>query len=1062
MPFIMKTKLSPVCLVSCVVCLLALRPSPSALSQIPEGFNYQAIARDGTGNPISDLIDVKIAILSDDSPETVVWEEEHTGVDPDEHGLFSIVVGQGTCLTTPKCFNDIDWSKTPLFIRTKIKYGGLWENMGSAKLWSVPYAMLADSLGGPLKKLEVVGETAAMDEALFEVRNKAGKTVFAVYNEGVRIYVGDGDAKGPKGGFAIGGFGTNKAPSQPYFIVNPDTVRIYINQTGKGAKGGFAIGGYGADKTDPQNFLFISDDSVRVYVDNDDHDKGVKGGFAIGGYGTAKKGDQKFFMVSNDSVRIYVDNNTTDKGPKGGFAIGGYGTSKGLPQKLLTVSDDSVRIYIKDDNSSKGAKGGFAIGGFDNAKGGGNKNYLNVEIDTSGKVPSQPRILWYPLKNAFFTGQVKILSRDSVGWNSTATGYESRAVGDQSQAMGYKAIARGNYSTAIGKNAIAWKHNSFAFGESVWAKGLNSYALGKSSTALGANSFAFGESVLASGQNSYAFGKSATAAALSSFAVGEGAYAYNQYSYAFGKGSKTQADYSYAFGYNATASGSNSFAMGESVTASYPNSYAFGKGAQATKDNAIAMGLNAMASGLNSFAINGTASGESSKAFGGTASKLYAFSAGNANTKANGEYSIAMGENVQATGDNSVAIGSGLFLLPNKATGNWAIAIGAQNEASGSNGIAIGAGIHASGAAAIGMGLSVTAQSFNSFVIGFDNEISGTTDSWVETDPLFVVGNGSYGSRPSHNALTLLKNGKLGINISSPAYYLDIAGTARTTQSTYLATTSGYNVGIGTTTPTKKLEVSGAAFISGHLFLEGTPYDVGTLNVERWNAPVAMFNRRSNNDGTIISFYQGDAGLGNPEIGTISVVSNNVSYNAFTGSHYGLSDEHIEEGKLVVMNGNNSRFGDRGGAEILYGISESIKANDPAAMGAYFGILESTKPLSNTNPYLIMAEGNGEMWVVDNGENLVPGDFLISSDIKGHAMKDKGEFAESYIIAKVAEPVDWRNVIEIVNGIKHKKVSVLFTSFVRNNNTNQTKEIEDLRGKIKNLETLVQQLMEEK
>lgn len=81
----MKTKHSFLYYVSCILCLLALNPEPCALSQMPQGFNYQAIARDGvTGNPITDPIDVKIAILSDDTPEAVVWEELHSGVDPDD------------------------------------------------------------------------------------------------------------------------------------------------------------------------------------------------------------------------------------------------------------------------------------------------------------------------------------------------------------------------------------------------------------------------------------------------------------------------------------------------------------------------------------------------------------------------------------------------------------------------------------------------------------------------------------------------------------------------------------------------------------------------------------------------------------------------------------------------------------------------------------------------------------------------------------------------------------------------------------------------------------------
>src|SRR4030043_2361363 len=280
----MKTKLSLSALLSFFFCLLS--------SHVPQGFNYQAVVRDGvTKQPIiSQPVMVRITI--EDVTETAVYQEEHS-LSTDEFGIMAIVIGDGTPIGT-NLFEDIDWNEEPLYIKTELQYpvGGSYTEMGTAPLMSVPYAMVADNLSKPLTKLTVTGETADMTEALFEVRNKDGQLVFAVYNEGVRIYVDDG-SKGPKGGFAIGGFSTGKTPSQPYLIVNPETVRIYINQTGKGVKGGFAMGGYGADKTDPQNFLFISDDSVRVYVDNADTDKGVKGGFAIGGYGTAK-GDQKF------------------------------------------------------------------------------------------------------------------------------------------------------------------------------------------------------------------------------------------------------------------------------------------------------------------------------------------------------------------------------------------------------------------------------------------------------------------------------------------------------------------------------------------------------------------------------------------------------------------------------------------------------------------------------------------------------------------------------------------------------------------------------------------------
>jgi hypothetical protein len=120
--------------------------------------------------------------------------------------------------------------------------------------------MVSGALAGSLKKLAVKGDAVPMDSALFEVKNSTGQTVFAVYNEGVRIYVDDGIAKGAtKGGFAIGGFGSAKAPSQEFFRVTRDSTRVYVNPLVKGAtKGGFAIGGFGSAKGSDNNYLDLT------------------------------------------------------------------------------------------------------------------------------------------------------------------------------------------------------------------------------------------------------------------------------------------------------------------------------------------------------------------------------------------------------------------------------------------------------------------------------------------------------------------------------------------------------------------------------------------------------------------------------------------------------------------------------------------------------------------------------------------------------------------------------------------------------------------------------------
>nr|MBP7497947.1 DUF1566 domain-containing protein [Bacteroidales bacterium] len=109
-----------------------------------------------------------------------------------------------------------------------------------------------------------------------------------------------------------------------------------------------------------------------------------------------------------------------------------------------------------------------------------------------------------------------------------------------------------------------------------------------------------------------------------------------------------------------------------------------------------------------------------------------------------GKYSVAFNEDTKASGESSVAFN-------------------AQTVAAGSYSFAAGAGTETSASA--------------SFVVGAYNEIiSGSPTAWVETDPLFVIGNGK-GSRK--NAVTVLKNGNIGIGFSSPSNLLEINGKIR-------------------------------------------------------------------------------------------------------------------------------------------------------------------------------------------------------------------------------------------------------------------------------------------
>lgn len=231
------------------------------------------------------------------------------------------------------------------------------------------------------------------------------------------------------------------------------------------------------------------------------------------------------------------------------------------------------------------------------------------------------------------------------------------------------------------------------------------------------------------------------------------------------------------------------------------------------------------------------------------------------------------------------------------------------------------------------------------------------------------------------------------------------------------------------------------------------------LDVTIANQQVGEFDR-TGSDGVLIQFQQ--AGLVE---GSISVTGTTVSYNSFTGSHLALTEEKIERGELVSFTGENKEYHGLPGHEPLYGVKRTAKANDPAVLGAYLGILETQQPYGLSNPYQIMAVGNGDMWVIDTGTNLEPGDYLISSDVAGCAMKDDSvKYPIGHVVAKAAQKVDWSTVKPGADGVRRAKVSVLFGAFARTTAATlpqdqmatlivlQQQQIQELEARLKALE----------
>src|SRR6056297_769426 len=154
-----------------------------------------------------------------------------------------------------------------------------------------------------ISRLLVHGDVNAnIDDPIFEVKNKDGNVVFAVYQNGVEVNVDESAKdKALKGGFAVGGLTGGKDSIVQYFRVTPDSVRVYLREDStKAQKGGFAVGGLTSGKNSSE-YLRVTRDSTRVYVN--DPVKGLKGGFAVGGLTGGKTGGN-FLDLTPDNYFI--------------------------------------------------------------------------------------------------------------------------------------------------------------------------------------------------------------------------------------------------------------------------------------------------------------------------------------------------------------------------------------------------------------------------------------------------------------------------------------------------------------------------------------------------------------------------------------------------------------------------------------------------------------------------------------------------------------------------------------------------------------------------------------
>ena len=118
----------------------------STLAQVPQGFNYQAVIRNSSGELITEQdVSVRISILQGSTTGSPVYTETHS-VQTNTFGLINLVIGQGE---SSDDFSTVDWSNNPYYLKIELDVTGSTDYVycGTSQLLSVPYAMYAEETG---------------------------------------------------------------------------------------------------------------------------------------------------------------------------------------------------------------------------------------------------------------------------------------------------------------------------------------------------------------------------------------------------------------------------------------------------------------------------------------------------------------------------------------------------------------------------------------------------------------------------------------------------------------------------------------------------------------------------------------------------------------------------------------------------------------------------------------------------------------------------------------------------------------------------------------------------
>jgi hypothetical protein len=220
-------------------------------AQVPQGFNYQAVARNSVGVLITNqLLGVRLDLHQGSASGIIIYSERHTPM-TNQFGLFTVSVGQGTFLSG-NAFNTITWSTGNYWMEVGLDVTGgtTYTAMGASQLLTVPYAMYAANAGtsgatgptGPIGPTGLTGSTGATGaQGIQGIPGPTGQTgaTGATGAQGIQGIQGIKGVTGPIGPTGVSGSsngwslnGNSGTIAGTNFIGTTDDIDVVFKQSG--------------------------------------------------------------------------------------------------------------------------------------------------------------------------------------------------------------------------------------------------------------------------------------------------------------------------------------------------------------------------------------------------------------------------------------------------------------------------------------------------------------------------------------------------------------------------------------------------------------------------------------------------------------------------------------------------------------------------------------------------------------------------------------------------------------------------------------------------------------